>query len=149
MSIENELHELTAAIHTLIEIAVRQAGEVKPVEAKPRGFRGTPKPETVSAVSQDEPAKEAPKAEPVKEAPKAEPVKEAPNVAMAYASVKTAVLEVSKVLGREAAFDLLAPFGVVEGEGEKRQGKIARLKPDQYEGVLSKARELLAGQGAA
>ena len=140
MSIENELHELTAAIHTLIEIAVRQAGEVKPVEAKPRGFRGTPKPETVSAVSQDEPAKEA---------PKAEPVKEAPNVAMAYASVKTAVLEVSKVLGREAAFDLLAPFGVVEGEGEKRQGKIARLKPDQYEGVLSKARELLAGQGAA
>ena len=61
-----------------------------------------------------------------------------------YDQVKAAVLEVAKTKGREASLDLLAPFGVVSGEGDKRVGSITKLKPEQFAAVIASAQAVLS-----
>ena len=64
--------------------------------------------------------------------------------AITYDQVKSKILDVVKNLGREASLDLLAPFGVVKGEGNDRRGKMDDLKPEQYAAVIAKAKEMLS-----
>lgn len=61
-----------------------------------------------------------------------------------YDDVKNAVLEIAKVKGRDASIDLLAPFGVVSGQGNERKGNMKGLQEKQYADVVAKAKEMLA-----
>ena len=89
------------------------------------------------------PAKAKKEAGPL-EVPPTEEAKEEPETAeTTYDEVKNAVLAVAR-RDREASLDLLAPFGVVSGEGEKRTGSITKLKPEQYAAVVEAAKKLLA-----
>jgi hypothetical protein len=81
-----------------------------------------------------------------KKAPVVEEVPEPEELSseIGYDDVKNVVLEVAKVKGRNASLDLLAPFGVVTGEGDKRAGSITKLKPEQFVAVVEAAKKVLA-----
>ena len=126
MALEQDIQELTKAIRDFIRIAEREQKDLVATTA-----------EEVSESVKALPTKAK------KEEQKAEEAKEMKGVD--YNDVKKAVLEVAKTKGREASIALLAPFGVVKGEGKERVGSITLLKPEQWEAVIRAATEMLGG----
>lgn len=61
-----------------------------------------------------------------------------------YDQVKSQILEVAKIKGREGSLQLLNKFGVVKGEGDDRKGNMTDLKPEQYPAVIEEAKAMLA-----
>lgn len=58
------------------------------------------------------------------------------STALTYEDAKAAVIEVTKVRGRETAVELLQRFGV---------SKLPELKPEQYGALVEHAKEVLTG----
>lgn len=131
MSLELAIQENTAAIRELIAaLTVSSAAQVtllaeatapaKPAPAK-KAVKAEPAPAPAPEIKAEEPVAPAP-------APAAEP-------AIPYSNVATAVTELAKTKGRQAAVDLLTSFGVA---------KATELKAEQYGAVIAAAQVAMA-----
>lgn len=113
MSLETVIKENTEALRSLIVALASTNIGIPPVPAPP-----PPSPQTE--------AEQQPQ-------PEEEPLP--PPAALDYSHVKTAIIEISKVKGRDVAREILARHGVTLGP---------QLRPDQYEQVIAEIRSSLS-----
>lgn len=135
MSLEQAIRENTEAVRELIAAL----GKTNPVSA-PAASEAVaqpapapaPAPAPKAAPAKAKPAPAAKAEEPVAPAPAPAPVAEP---AIPYTDVATAVTDLAKAKGRQAAVDLLASFGVA---------RATELKVEQYASVIAAAKVAMA-----